>query len=127
MAASSRCPRLLWEMPEKDFEAELDWDRPPSPPLMCEERDGGEEVEKDDVHGCLVVGRRPLIPGQSSLRDAGWSELRGSASQQRARRREKYTVLRIGAKHVERSKTEADKRVNRGGDGATPSQVYTVR
>ena len=87
---------------------------PPPPLLMCDRTcsDGeGEKVEKDEVHGCLVIGRQLLIPCQTSPEDISSSELqrgvtgRGHLPHQR----EKYTAIlskqreqREHVKHVDR-------------------------
>jgi hypothetical protein len=120
MAVSSRGPQTL-SMPESSLETELGWDRPPSPPpLLMFDRtysDGeGEEVEKDDVHGRLVIGRQLLIPRQTSLRDISSSELqrgvtgRGHLPHQR----ENHTAIpskqreqRVHVQHVERKRNVA--------------------
>ena len=115
MAASSRGPQTL-SMPESSLETELGWDRPPSPPpLLMFDRtysDGeGEEVEKDEVHGRLVIGRQLLIPRQTSLRDISSSELqrgvtgRGHLPHQRENHAaipSKQREQRVHVQHVER-------------------------
>ena len=139
MAASSHGLRT-WCVSDSDEETDFGCDRSPSPPpLILRETssDGeGEEVEKDKGgnHGCLVIGRRPLLPGQTPWEPI-WSEPgqtegqagRNSQEFKHRKRCSKVTPLeRVKPCKGEGRRYAADKnRERRQNRGNMPSQVMT--
>ena len=134
MAASSRGLRT-WCVSDSDEETDFGCDRSPSPPplILGETSSNGEgrEVDKDGNHGCLVIGRRPLLPGQTpwepSWSEAGQTEgqtVRNSQEFKHRKRCSKVTPLeRVKPCKGEGRRYAADKRRQNGGN--TPSQVMT--
>lgn len=123
-------------MPDSDEEADFGCDCSPSPPpLILGETpsDGeGKEVDKDGNHGCLVIGRRPLLPGQTPW-EPSWSELcqtegqtvRKSQEFKHRKRCSKVTLSeRVKSCEGEERRYAADKnRERQQNRGNMPSQV----